>query len=97
MSEFERITFNPKIMMGQACIRGMRVTVALIINLVSCGKLVQEILEEYPSLEAEDIKQSLQYAEWLVRQQRIHPRELQIRQDDLDSLDKLEFELKEAA
>jgi hypothetical protein len=45
--------------------------------LVSCGKLVQEILEEYPSLEAEDIKQSLQYAEWLVRQQRIHPRELQ--------------------
>ncbi len=97
MSEFERITFNPKIMMGQACIRGMRITVALIINLVSCNKPVQEILEEYPSLEAEDIKQSLQYAEWIVRQQRIHPRELQIRPDGFDFLDKLELELKEAA
>ena len=49
-------------MAGQACIRGMRVPVSLILNLVANGKTVEEIIEDYPYLEAEDIQQSLLYA-----------------------------------
>ncbi len=59
---FDRITFDPKIMGGQACIRGMRIPVALIVNLVAHGKTPAEILEEYPDLEPEDIQQALEYA-----------------------------------
>jgi uncharacterized protein (DUF433 family) len=63
---FDCITFDPNIMGGQACIRGMRIPVSLIMNLVAHGKSVEEILEEYPDLEPEDIKQVLEYAAWLV-------------------------------
>ncbi|PLZ97569.1 hypothetical protein CEN40_19720 [Fischerella thermalis CCMEE 5205] len=69
MLGFERITFDPRIMGGQACIRGMRVPVSLILNLVANGKTVTEILEDYPYLEAEDIQESLMYAAWLAREQ----------------------------
>jgi uncharacterized protein (DUF433 family) len=62
MLGLERITFNPRIMAGQACIRGMRIPVSLVVNLVANGKPVEEILEEYPDLESEDIRQSLLYA-----------------------------------
>jgi len=62
MLGLDRITFNPRIMAGQACIRGMRVPVSLILNLVANGKTVEEIIEDYPYLEAEDIQQSLLYA-----------------------------------
>ncbi len=66
MLGFDRITFDPKIMGGQACIRGMRIPVALIVNLVAHGKTPAEILEEYPDLEPEDIQQALEYAAWLT-------------------------------
>lgn len=69
MLQFDRITFNRNIMAGQACIRGMRIPVSLIINLVAHGKQTNEILEEYPDLEAEDIQQALEYASWLTREQ----------------------------
>ena len=62
MLDLDRITFNPRIMAGQACIRGMRVPVSLILNLVANGKTAEEIIEDYPYLEAEDIQQSLLYA-----------------------------------
>ena len=62
MLGLDRITFNPRIMAGQACIRGMRIPVSLVVNLVANGKPVEDILEEYPDLEPEDIKQSLLYA-----------------------------------
>jgi len=68
MLGLERITFDPKIMAGQACIRSMRVPVSLILNLIANGKTDSEILEDYPYLEPEDIKQSLQYAAWLSRE-----------------------------
>ena len=68
MFDFNRITFNPNIMGGQACIRGMRVTVSLIVNLVANGMTTNEILEAYPYLEAEDIKQALCYAAWLAEE-----------------------------
>lgn len=67
MLGFDRITFEPRIMAGQACIRGMRVPVSLILNLVANGKTMTEILEDYPYLEPEDIQQSLMYAAWLAR------------------------------
>jgi len=59
---FDRITFDPNIMGRQACIRGMRIPMALIVNLVAHGKTPAEILEEYPDLEPEDIQQALEYA-----------------------------------
>jgi uncharacterized protein (DUF433 family) len=59
---FERITFDPGIMGGRACIRGMRITVALVVNLVANGMSTEEIIREYPELEREDVRQSLQYA-----------------------------------
>jgi uncharacterized protein (DUF433 family) len=64
----DRITFNPKIMGGRACIRGMRLTVALILNLVANGMSTEEILEAYPYLQEEDIRQALRYAAWLAEE-----------------------------
>lgn len=72
MFGFDRITFDHNIMAGQACIRGMRVPVSLILNLVANGKTVAEIIEDYPYLEPEDIRQSLQYAAWLVQEERVY-------------------------
>lgn len=69
MIEFDRITFDKNIMAGQACIRGMRIPVSLIVNLVAHGKTFVEIIEEYPDLNEEDIKQALEYAAWLTREQ----------------------------
>lgn len=69
LKELDRITFNPQIMAGKACIRGMRVPVSLILNLVANGKTNAEIIDDYPYLEAEDIKQSLLYAAWLANEQ----------------------------
>ncbi|WP_026102939.1 DUF433 domain-containing protein [Pleurocapsa sp. PCC 7319] len=68
LKNLERITFDPRIMAGQACIRGMRIPVSLIVNLVANGKPFEEILSEYPDLELNDIKQSLQYAALLTRE-----------------------------
>ncbi len=62
----DRITFDPQIMGGRACIRGMRITVSLVVSLVANRMSVEEILQEYPDLEAEDIKASLQYAAFLA-------------------------------
>jgi uncharacterized protein (DUF433 family) len=66
MLGFDRITFDPDILGGRACIRGMRISVSLIVNLVASGMTVEEILDEYPDLEAEDIQQSLRYAAWMT-------------------------------
>ncbi len=66
MTQFNRITFDPNIMGGRACIRGMRTTVSLILNLISNGMTAAEIVKEYPYLEEDDIRQSLQYAAWLA-------------------------------
>lgn len=65
MTKLDRITFDPNIMGGRACIRGMRVTVSLILNLVANGMTMDEIVRNYPYLEPEDIQQALRYAAWL--------------------------------
>jgi len=64
MFGFERITADPEILSGKACIRGMRISVSLIVNLVANGMIVDEIIAEYPDLEPEDIRQALRYAAW---------------------------------
>ena len=75
MLEFDRITFDPHVMAGKACIRGMRVTVSLVLNLVANGTKTEEILDAYPYLEPEDIRQALQYAAWLT-EETVHPVDL---------------------
>lgn len=62
MLGLDRITFDPNVMGGRACIRGMRVTVSLIVNLVANGMGVEEIIDAYPYLEPADVRQALQYA-----------------------------------
>ena len=66
MVGFDRITFNSQIMGGKACIRGLRITVSLIMNLIANQMSEKEILKEYPVLEPEDIKQAIRYAAWLA-------------------------------
>lgn len=67
--DLDRITFDPKIMGGRACIRGMRMTVALVVNLVANGMTPEVIREEYPLLESDDIRQALQYAAALASEE----------------------------
>ncbi len=62
MFGFDRITFNPAVMGGRACIRGMRVTVSLVLNLTANGMSAEDIFKAYPYLEAEDVRQALRYA-----------------------------------
>jgi len=66
---FDRVTFDPMLMGGRACIRGMRVTVSLVVNLVANGMSTADILREYPELEAEDVRQALQYASALANEE----------------------------
>lgn len=66
MTVLERITFDPEVMGGRACIRGLRLTVALVLNLVASGMREEEILASYPYLEAEDLRAALRYAAWLA-------------------------------
>ncbi len=66
---FERITFDPQIMGGRACIRGMRIPVAVIVGQIAHGATFQEILEGYPDLETEDIQQAIEYAAWLAQEE----------------------------
>jgi uncharacterized protein (DUF433 family) len=66
---FDRITFEPGKMGGRACIRGLRVTVGVIVLLVAEGVPRDEILRDYPYLEEEDIRQALAYAAWLAREE----------------------------
>jgi uncharacterized protein (DUF433 family) len=65
----DRITFDNNIMGGRACIRGMRIPVSLVVNLVANGMPEKEILAEYPDLEPEDINQALRYAAWLASEE----------------------------
>lgn len=69
---YDRITFDPKVLGGRACIRGLRMTVSQLVNLVANGMSPDEILHEYPFLEAEDLRQALQYAASLANEE-IHP------------------------
>jgi uncharacterized protein (DUF433 family) len=64
MGQLDRITQDPGVMGGKACIRGMRVTVGMIVGQIGAGRGVDEVLAEYPYLEREDVLQALRYAAW---------------------------------
>ena len=66
---FDRITFDPQIMGGRACIRGMRITVSVIVGQPAAGVPAPDILAGYPDLEEEDVRQALDYAAWLAREE----------------------------
>jgi len=68
MFGFDRITFDPNILGGRACIRGMRISVSLIVNLVANGMTTDEIVAEYPDLEPKDVQQALHYAAWATEE-----------------------------
>ncbi len=71
MGRLNRITQNSGVMGGKACIRGMRVTVGMIVGQIGSGRSVDEILAEYSYLEHEDILQALRYAAWLAEEREV--------------------------
>ena len=73
MPSLDRITRNPEIMGGKPCLRGMRVTVGVIVGLVASGRTHAEILAAYPYLQDEDIRQALAYAAWRVEEVELPP------------------------
>jgi uncharacterized protein (DUF433 family) len=71
---FDRITFDPNLMAGRACIRGMRITVSLVVNLVANGMSADDIVREYPDLQPEDVRQALSYASACLMRKCTHSR-----------------------
>ena len=71
MDAFDRITQNPALMGGKACIRGMRVTVGMIVGQIGAGLTIEQLLTDYPYLEREDIMQALRYAAWLAEEREV--------------------------
>ena len=71
MKSFERITIDPDVMGGMACIRGLRVTVGTVVGLLAAGRTRDEILKAYPYLEQEDVDQSLAYAAWRLTEREV--------------------------
>ena len=68
MKHLTRITFDPTVMGGKPCIRGMRVTVGTLVGLVAAGHPTADILHAYPYLEEEDVREALAYAAWRVEE-----------------------------
>lgn len=64
MTQLDRITQDPAVMGGKPCIRGMRVTVGMVVGQVGAGHSIDKVLADYPYLEREDILQALRYAAW---------------------------------
>lgn len=71
MTNLDRITQQPGMMRGKSCIRGMRVTVAMIVGQIGAGRTIEDVLADYPYLEREDILHALCYAAWLAEERHI--------------------------
>lgn len=71
MSDFPRITRDPNVMGGKACIRGKRVTVGMILGNLGDGVTIDELLGAYPYLEKEDILEAIRYGAWLASEREI--------------------------
>jgi len=71
MGQLDRITQQPRIMGGKACIRGLRVTVGMLVGQIGTGHSVDELLADYPYLEREDIMQALRYAAWRAEEREV--------------------------
>jgi uncharacterized protein (DUF433 family) len=68
---FDRITQNPEVMSGKACVRGLRVTVGMIVGQIGAGRLIEDLLVDYPYLERDDILQALRYAAWRAEEREV--------------------------
>jgi len=71
MAQLDRITQDPGVMGGKPCIRGMRVTVGMIVGQIGAGHSIEEVLADYPYLEREDVLQALRYAAWLAEEREV--------------------------
>jgi uncharacterized protein (DUF433 family) len=71
MTNFTRITQNPAVIGGKPCIRGLRVTVGMIVGQIGAGRTVDDVLRDYPYLEREDILEALRYAAWRVQEREV--------------------------
>ena len=71
MEELDRITRNPEVMGGKACIRSMRVTVGMIVAQIGAGRSIDDVLVDFPYLEREDILQALRYAAWRAEEREV--------------------------
>lgn len=71
MTDFTRITHDPAVMGGKPCIRGLRVTVGMIVGQIGAGRTVDELLADYPYLEREDFLEALRFAAWRAQEREI--------------------------
>jgi uncharacterized protein (DUF433 family) len=71
VEELDRITRNPEVMGGEACIRGMRVTVGMIVAQIGAGRSIDDVLVDFRYLEREDILQALRYAAWRAEEREV--------------------------
>jgi uncharacterized protein (DUF433 family) len=71
MEHLDRITQQPEVMGGKACIRGLRVTVGMVVGQLGAGRSLDELLVDFPYLEREDIMQALQYAAWRAEEREV--------------------------
>jgi uncharacterized protein (DUF433 family) len=71
MTSFARITQNPSQMAGRPCIRGMRITVGMILGQIGAGVSIDELLGEYPHLERDDVLEALRYAAWRAEEREV--------------------------
>jgi len=71
MARLDRITQQPGIMGGRACVRGMRVSVGMIVAQIGAGRSIDDLLADYPYLEREDVLQALQYAAWRAEEREV--------------------------
>ncbi len=71
MDILDRITQNPAVMGGKPCVRGLRVTVGMIVGQIGAGTSIEALLAEYPYLEREDVMQALRYAAWRAEEREV--------------------------
>jgi uncharacterized protein (DUF433 family) len=71
MNSFSRISQNPAVMGGKPCIRGLRVTVGIIVGQIGAGRTIEQLLADYPYLDREDILEALRYAAWRTQEREI--------------------------
>jgi uncharacterized protein (DUF433 family) len=71
VAHLNRISQQPDVMCGKACIRGMRVTVGMIVGQIGAGQSIDELLRDYPYLEREDVMQALRYAAWRAEEREV--------------------------
>ena len=71
MLDLDRITHDPDVMGGMACIRGLRVTVGAVVSQIGAGRSVDQVLADYPYLEREDVFQALRYAAWRAEEREV--------------------------